>query len=201
MGPLATNRCRGAKIVSVTDAQGDTPTEEQHDSSDAGGSPAPNDNRDYRGDFGRGLADRLFPGPSRRMSEQYAKHLDRLLKQGGGEQANLWRERAKSRADGATQPPRNSIDSSRSPALPGTAPASGAQGAPAVSADDVAQVRDALDKQNELLQAILSTSLDAQTDARATAQNSRTFAWAGTAIAVLTLIATVISIVAAVRAH
>ena len=56
-----------------------------------------------------------------------------------------------------------------------------------------------LDEQTELLKAILSSSVDTQTDARATAQNSRTFAWAGTAIAVLTLVATVISIIAVVQ--
>jgi uncharacterized membrane protein YidH (DUF202 family) len=50
------------------------------------------------------------------------------------------------------------------------------------------------------LRAILASSVDTQTDARSTAQNSRTFAWAGTAIALLTLIATVISLVAAIQA-
>ena len=72
---------------------------------------------------------------------------------------------------------------------------------PAATADDVAKVQETLDKQNELLQAILQSSVDTQTDARSTAQNSRTFAWAGTAIALLTLVATVISIIAAVRAN
>jgi hypothetical protein len=66
--------------------------------------------------------------------------------------------------------------------------------------EDIAQVREALEQQNELLRAILASTVDTQTDARSTAQNSRTFAWAGTAIALLTLIATVISVVAAVRA-
>jgi uncharacterized membrane protein YidH (DUF202 family) len=66
--------------------------------------------------------------------------------------------------------------------------------------EDIATVRDALEQQNELLRAILASTVDTQADARSTAQNSRTFAWAGTAIALLTLIATVISVVAAVRA-
>ena len=57
-----------------------------------------------------------------------------------------------------------------------------------------------LEQQNELLRAILSSTVDSQTDARSTAQNSRTFAWAGTAIALLTLIATVILIVEAIAA-
>ena len=62
------------------------------------------------------------------------------------------------------------------------------------------EVRDKLEEQNDLLRAILASTVDTQEDARATAQNSRTFAWAGTAIALLTLIATVIAVVAAVRA-
>jgi cell division protein FtsX len=66
--------------------------------------------------------------------------------------------------------------------------------------EDIATVREALEQQNELLRAILASTVDTQADARSTAQNSRTFAWAGTAIALLTLIATVISVVAAVRA-
>jgi uncharacterized protein involved in copper resistance len=72
---------------------------------------------------------------------------------------------------------------------------------PAATADDVAQLRETLEQQNELLRAILASSVDSQEDARSTAQNSRTFAWAGTAIALLTLIATVVSIIAAVTAH
>ncbi len=64
-----------------------------------------------------------------------------------------------------------------------------------------ADLRDKLEEQNELLRAILASTVDTQEDARATAQNSRTFAWAGTAIALLTLIATVIAVVAAVQAH
>jgi uncharacterized membrane protein YidH (DUF202 family) len=66
--------------------------------------------------------------------------------------------------------------------------------------EDIAQLRDKLEEQNELLRAILASSLDTQEDARSTAQNSRTFAWAGTAIALLTLVATVIAVVAAVKA-
>lgn len=67
--------------------------------------------------------------------------------------------------------------------------------------DGTAELRETLEQQNELLRAILASSVDTQEDARSTAQNSRTFAWAGTAIALLTLVATVISIVAAVTAH
>ena len=71
----------------------------------------------------------------------------------------------------------------------------------AATPEDVAQLRETLEQQNELLRAILASSVDSQEDARSTAQNSRTFAWAGTAIAMLTLIATVVSIIAAVTAH
>jgi len=65
----------------------------------------------------------------------------------------------------------------------------------------VIELREAIDQQNELLRALLASSVDTQEDARSTAQNSRTFAWAGTAIALLTLIATVVSIIAAVGMH
>ena len=67
--------------------------------------------------------------------------------------------------------------------------------------EDLDRVRETLETQNELLQAILQSSVDTQTDARSTAQNSRTFAWAGTAIALLTLVATMISVLAAIRAN
>lgn len=85
----------------------------------------------------------------------------------------------------------------------GSRPAQTAAGkvSPAATPDDVAQLRETLEQQNELLRAILASSVDSQEDARSTAQNSRTFAWAGTAIALLTLIATVVSIIAAVTAH
>jgi hypothetical protein len=72
---------------------------------------------------------------------------------------------------------------------------------PATAAADAEQLRDTLEQQNDLLRAILASTVDTQADARSTAQNSRTFAWAGTAIALLTLIATVIAIVAAVRTN
>jgi uncharacterized membrane protein YidH (DUF202 family) len=85
----------------------------------------------------------------------------------------------------------------------GSRPAQTAVGnlSPAAAPDDVAQLRETLEQQNELLRAILASSVDSQQDARSTAQNSRTFAWAGTAIALLTLIATIVSIIAAITAH
>jgi hypothetical protein len=70
---------------------------------------------------------------------------------------------------------------------------------PAPTATD--EVREKLEEQNDLLRAILASTVDTQEDARATAQNSRTFAWASIAIALLTLIATVIAVVAAVQSQ
>ena len=64
---------------------------------------------------------------------------------------------------------------------------------------DTSDLSAKLDEQTELLKAILASNVDSQTDARSTAQNSRTFAWAGTAIAILTLVATIISIIAVIQ--
>jgi hypothetical protein len=121
----------------------------------------------------RNLAERLFPGPSPQMSKQYAKNLEGLLGDGS--------RRTRSASVGGRPA---ALDAPKT-----------------VSPEDVAQLRQTLEEQNELLRAILAGTVDTQEDARATAQNSRTFAWAGTAIALLTLIATVIAIVAAVRAN
>jgi hypothetical protein len=141
----------------------------------------------------RNLANRLFPGPSRLMSNQTAQHIEGLLKSGDGEAITraLRERRGKGGNDAAPRPPRGAVDS-RPPA---------ANEPPPATADDIAKFQETLDQQNELLRAILASTVDTQTDARATAQNSRTFAWAGTAIALLTLIATVLSIVAAVNAN
>ena len=114
------------------------------------------------------------------MSEQVAQRIEGLLKERGDDKAlNAWRERQN----------RKSSDPAAVEA-PGPA-----------SSDALAEVSAKIEEQNELLRAILASTVDTQTDARATAQNSRTFAWAGTAIALLTLIATVISVVAAVQGH
>jgi hypothetical protein len=120
----------------------------------------------------RNLASRLFPGPSEQMSRQFRQHVEGLLKPIDDGQGRT-----------------RSAAGRRSPTEP----------ANVAAPEDVAQVRDKLEEQNELLRAILASSIDTQTDARSTAQNSRTFAWAGTAIALLTLVATVISVVAAIR--
>jgi hypothetical protein len=140
----------------------------------------------YRQNF----ANRLFPGPSERMSKQVAQHIEGLLRPLEGE------GKSGGRRPGRSKP---SVDSSRRSRT--AVDAGSAQPVNAATPEDIAQVRETLEKQNELLQAILASSVDTQNDARSTAQNSRTFAWAGTAIALLTLIATVPSIIAAVNAH
>ncbi len=151
--------------------------------------------------FDRTVADRLFPGPSKLMSKQAMERIEGLLKPlDDGTQPNPWRNRqVRSPGTGsATRPTGTPLESpTQSPAQ--TPAQSPAQPEAAASPDDLAQLHDSIEAQNELLRAILASTVDTQTDARSTAQNSRTFAWAGTAIALLTLIATVISVVAAVR--
>ncbi len=128
------------------------------------------------------------------MSRQRTDHIGRLLRPlDSSTPPTAWPGRpARTRApDDGSRPAQaapGELSPPAAPASPGTA-------------DDAAQLRETLEQQNELLRAILASSVDAQEDARSTAQNSRTFAWAGTAIALLTLIATVIAIVAAVTAH
>jgi len=135
----------------------------------------------------RTLAERLFPGPTKVMSNQRTEHIDRLLRQRGNPWADKVRADATARAE---RPPRG--------ATPEPATANAATVNSATANDDLVKLGETLEQQNELLRAILSSTVDSQTDARSTAQNSRTFAWAGTAIALLTLIATVILIVEAV---
>ena len=122
------------------------------------------------------------------MSRQRADHIGRLLRSLDSSTPPTARSDRQARtriSDDGARPARSVAD----------------KVSPAATPDDVAQLRETLDQQNELLRAILASSVDSQEDARSTAQNSRTFAWAGTAIALLTLIATVVSIIAAVRAH
>jgi hypothetical protein len=136
----------------------------------------------------RNLARRLFPGPTGVMSRQRADHIGRLLRplDSGTPPAGRADRQPRTRTSGE-----------------GSRPAQTAAGtvSPAATPDEVAQLRETLEQQNDLLRAILASSVDSQEDARSTAQNSRTFAWAGTAIALLTLIATIVSIIAAVTAH
>lgn len=120
----------------------------------------------------RNLAERLFPGPSNPMSKQAADHVQRLIRTRGVQPDAL---------PSPTRDPRDGRPVHDT--------------APPVGPEDLAAVREALDTQNELLRALLASSTDAQTDARSTAQNSRTFAWAGTVIALLTLVATIVLIV------
>jgi hypothetical protein len=125
------------------------------------------------------------------MSNRAAQHLEGLLKPLDSDAAASGRGNREARTPVVDEGRRSTRD-----ALGGRSPAETANIA---TSEDIAQVRDKLDEQNELLRAILASSVDTQTDARSTAQNSRTFAWAGTAIALLTLVATVISVVAAIR--
>jgi hypothetical protein len=174
---------------------GPTPQTNQSSASDA----RPNDPRANPVRYGqRNLANRLFPGPSREMSQQFAEHVQGLLEGPDGEkiQAAIRERNEKRQAAEAARGAKRA----RNPAIDSTAPAPAPELLNVATPEDIAQVREALDQQSELLRAILASSVDTQTDARATAQNSRTFAWAGTAIALLTLIATIISIVAAIRA-
>jgi hypothetical protein len=136
----------------------------------------------------RNLASRLSPGPSGVMSRQRTDHIGRLLSPlDSSTPPTAWAgQQARTQISG---------DGSR------LEQAAAGQASPAATPDDIAQLRETLEQQNELLRAILASSVDSQEDARSTAQNSRTFAWAGTAIALLTLIATVVSIIAAVTAH
>jgi hypothetical protein len=144
--------------------------------------------------FQRNLAERLFPGPTGPRSRQAADHIQGLLRplEDGTAAAN-WRGRASRTpsTDRGSRQVRPEVEAPLSPVVEPTAVA---------TPEDIDRVRETLEQQNELLRALLASSVDTQEDARSTAQNSRTFAWAGTAIALLTLIATVISIVAAIRA-
>jgi hypothetical protein len=141
----------------------------------------------------RNFASRLFPGPSQGMSRQRTEHIEGLLSPlGDGAQPTAWpgRQPGTRTRDGGARPTRTAREQPGAP--DSAAPDSAAP-------DSAAQLRDTLDQQSELLRAILASLVDTQSDARSTAQNSRTFAWAGTAIALLTLIATIIAIIAAVR--
>ena len=145
--------------------------------------------------FQRNLGDRLFPGPSNPMSNQRAQHIEGLLRPLAADmptQSRRVRPSGTPTTDGGSRRTRGALEGSSS-----SAPEPSGVATP----EDIAQIREILEQQNELLQAILASTVDTQTDARATAQNSRTFAWAGTAIALLTLVATVIALVAAIQAN
>ena len=140
--------------------------------------------------FQQNLASRLFPGPSRPNSPEFDAHIKRLLRYSGEVQPGRGRQ-ARNRNGDAAQAALRDPQSPLAAATPQNL----------ATTEDLDRVRETLETQNELLQAILQSSVDTQTDARSTAQNSRTFAWAGTAIALLTLVATVISVLAAIRAN
>jgi hypothetical protein len=143
----------------------------------------------------KNFAERLFPGATRQMTPQMQKRIDNLLKPFDPDDPDDWRNKRRAARQGRQEQPGLPASTAPHPSGPDET------AAPAATSDDIAQLHEALTKQNELLQAILSTQVDTQTDARSTAQNSRTFAWAGSIIAILTLVATVISIVAAIQGH
>ena len=179
----------------MTDAEPKDPTTPADANPDRRGAPTPEDWAAAQKNF----AERLFPGPTRQMSPQVQKRIENLLKPFDPDDPDDWRnkrraERERRQSEGGGHGKQPSLPASSAP--PAVAPAE-----PVATAEDIAQLHEALSKQNELLQAILSTQVDTQTDARSTAQNSRTFAWAGSVIAILTLIATVISVVAAIQGH
>ena len=116
------------------------------------------------------------------MPQQLTEHIDGLLSPLGNSDrptARPGRQAGTRAPDGGSRPARTAPEELSAPG-------------------EAAQLRDTVEQQNELLRAILASLVDTQEDARSTAQNSRTFAWAGTAIALLTLVATVVAIVAAV---
>lgn len=127
------------------------------------------------------------------MSNKAAERIEGLLRPLDGDAPSGWHNRK-------PRTPATDDGSRRKRIAPEGAGPSAIEPPSLAAPEDLAQVRETLEQQNELLRAILASSVDTQTDARATAQNSRTFAWAGTAIALLTLVATVISIVAAIKA-
>jgi hypothetical protein len=180
----------GAKIVAVTDE----PNNEESKTTPTGSGTRTRRMRTIDPRYSQpNFASRLFPGPSEQMSRQFRQHIEGLLKPPDSDAAPTDRGSRPGRTpttDDDQRRTRGPLEGRSSAAEPGVV----------ATPEDVAQVRDKLEEQNELLRAILASSVDTQEDARATAQNSRTFAWAGTAIALLTLIATVIAIVAAIRA-
>src|SRR3978361_447993 len=70
----------------VTDDPENVPNAPRDDSAQEHGAPPDGGPVDPRF-FQRNLAERLFPGPSKQMSEQWAQRVEGLLKQGGNEEA------------------------------------------------------------------------------------------------------------------
>ena len=144
--------------------------------------------------FQRNFAERLFPGPSKPMSDQVQRRIEGLLKALDANQQGNARRQHREGAE-RNDSGRTAVEG-KQPQLPPSTPSP----SNAATSEDITALHDTLEQQNELLRAILASQVDTQNDARSTAQNSRTFAWAGTAIALLTLIATVLSILAAINA-
>ncbi len=168
----------------------DAPVEPTAPAPTAADRPAPSSRDAYPNDR-RSFFTKLFPGPTAESSEDFRKQMRELAESYGGDQAGFRKgieERRAQRRDapraGKPRPPAKEIE----PAPAAIHPA---------STEDIDGVRELISEQNEILRGILTNSIATQEDARSTAQNSRTFAWAGTAIAFLTLVATVLAFITA----
>jgi hypothetical protein len=145
---------------------------------------------------GRGpnVFERFFPGPAQRdpavaarleaiarATERRAQHAER-------------HQRADGRRPGHGQGPAPLPPTTSAPAasseLADAAPAS-------ASSPDVDRIADLLAEQTDILRAVLDADIAVRDDARATAQNSRTYAIAGTIIAFFTMVAAVVTVVIA----
>jgi hypothetical protein len=146
--------------------------------------------------YQRNLAERLFPGPSKSLTEEEVDRIQGLLQ---STDAEAWAKVRRDRRDRQTRTATEGDTGRRAEIGKSGTVVPSPEPVNAATSDDISQLRDSIEEQNELLRAILASSVDNQEDARSTAQNSRTFAWAGTAIALLTLVATVIALVAAIR--
>lgn len=125
----------------------------------------------YRGPRGGNLFDRVFPGPAP-TDPRVAARLEALSRV-----AEKRSERQRQR------PPR------------GSTPQEG--GHPPATAEDIEKLVDAMHEQSDVLRSLLDADIAIRDDARATAQNSRTFAIAGIVIAFFTMIAAVAPLVVA----
>jgi len=129
------------------------------------------------GERGQNVFERFFPGPAP-QDPRLAKRLEALARL-----AEQRTERDRPRAKGGGRPEQRD-------GRPATTAALGAQ--------DLDPLFEAAREQTDLLRALVDADIAIRDDARATAQNSRTFAIASIAIAFLTLVATVVTVVAAI---
>jgi hypothetical protein len=143
--------------------------------------PAPSDDR------AANVFDRIFPGPAQRDPGMAAR-LEAI--------ARAAERRAQHTADHQRRPGRSG---ERRPdrAPSSSAPADGPSPSEATASSDIDRIADLLGEQTEILRAVLDADIAVRDDARATAQNSRTYAIAGTVIAFFTMVAAVVTLVIA----